>query len=88
MKRILIFLMSICCVMTFFACSPNGSKSTGNGDSSQIEQGSNDGLEDSSDDGSNDTSSDSSDDSSDDSSNDSSDSSDENDGVWTPPAKQ
>jgi hypothetical protein len=84
MKRILFFLMSICCAMTFFACSPNGSESTGNGDSSQIEQGSNDTSSDSSDD----TSDGSSDDSSNDSSNNSSDSSDENDGVWTPPAKQ
>jgi hypothetical protein len=80
MKRILFFLMSICCATTFFACSPNGSESTGNGDSSQIEQGSNDTSSDSSDD--------TSDDSSNDSSNNSSDSSDENDGVWTPPAKQ
>lgn len=83
MKKILIFLMCLCCSMMFFACGQDNSESTGTGDSTQIEQESDDTSSDSSDD----TSSDSSDDKSDESS-DSSDTNNGNGGVWTPPAKQ
>ena len=80
MKKILIFLMCLSCSMMFFACGQDDSESIGVGDSTQIEQESDDISSDSSDD----TSSDKSDDKSDDSSG----SSDKNDGIWTPPAKQ
>ena len=82
MKKILVFVMCLCCSMMFFACGQDNSDATGTGDSSQIEQDSSDILDDSSDGSSDDSSSDSSGDGSDDSSN-------EGDkGVWTPPAKQ
>ena len=71
-----VFLMCLCCSMMFFACGQDDSESTGTGDSTQIEQESDE------------TSSDSSDDTSSDKSDDSSGSSDKNDGIWTPPAKQ
>ena len=42
MKKILFFLMCLCCSMMFFACGQGDSESTGTGDSAQIEQESDD----------------------------------------------
>ena len=76
MKKIVTFLMCLCCAMSFFACGQDNSGTTGKGDSSQIEQDSSDISDDSSSDSSEDTSSDSEDSSA-----------NKNDDVWTPPAK-